>query len=223
MADMTQTQESSKRKSEEEEKTIVRTKKHKSDETNAEESTDEIITEESTNDIITEESKDEIIIENITDEIIIEISKDEIITEESKGETITGESTVEIITEESKDEITTGETKDEITTEESNDEIITENRSNSSQPLFSARHSHSPLPGTSAQAEVKLEIKCKICSTAEGGEWIACDNCSQWLHRTCAGLKHHMKWKKFTKTSAKFYCKLCVKEFILAYKNKQNL
>ncbi|XP_060551398.1 uncharacterized protein LOC132712970 [Ruditapes philippinarum] len=58
------------------------------------------------------------------------------------------------------------------------------------------------------------EEKCKVCDTVNKefkGEilWIQCDGCNGWLHRACAGLQHHMKWKKATRKGAKFYCCDC--------------
>ena len=32
--------------------------------------------------------------------------------------------------------------------------------------------------------------------------WIQCYGCSQWYHRNCAGLKHHLKWKKANRKGA---------------------
>lgn len=82
----------------------------------------------------------------------------------------------------------------------------------------SSQTCHSPLPGTSShspsqdtpQARDELNEKCKSCWTEDRDtEWIQCDYCSGWLHRTCAGLKHHMKWKKFQKKGAVFVCNEC--------------
>ncbi|XP_053402851.1 uncharacterized protein LOC123530709 [Mercenaria mercenaria] len=53
-------------------------------------------------------------------------------------------------------------------------------------------------------------VKCKICDSHDQGiEWIQCDSCDSWLHRNCAGLKHHMKWKKYQRKGASFYCSEC--------------
>ena len=58
------------------------------------------------------------------------------------------------------------------------------------------------------------EERCKVCDTVNKefkGEilWIQCDGCNGWFHRACAGLQHHMKWKKATRKGAKFYCFDC--------------
>ena len=85
-----------------------------------------------------------------------------------------------------------------------------------------------PQPGTSTQHEVDNtilhstfsticdsnsdsdEIKCKVCDTAEKETlWIQCESCNSWLHRNCAGLRHHMKWKKYQKKSSKYFCWEC--------------
>ena len=51
---------------------------------------------------------------------------------------------------------------------------------------------------------------CKICFTQDrDNQWIQCDSCFQWLHRTCAGLKHHLKWKKYQKKGSTFSCSEC--------------
>ncbi|XP_069109558.1 uncharacterized protein [Argopecten irradians] len=56
------------------------------------------------------------------------------------------------------------------------------------------------------------ETMCKICLKGDkpGMEWISCDGCDLWLHRKCAGLTNHLKWKKYTKSKSKFYCKDCL-------------
>jgi len=53
-------------------------------------------------------------------------------------------------------------------------------------------------------------ILCKKCKSDNNrDEWIQCDQCDSWWHRQCAGLGHHMKWKKFSKGNAKWYCEHC--------------
>ena len=82
--------------------------------------------------------------------------------------------------------------------------------------------SHSPLPRTSqasnspsettSQDELNenTDVLCKSCWTEDRDtEWILCDNCSSWLHRVCAGLRHHTKWKKFQRKGAVFFCNEC--------------
>lgn len=44
---------------------------------------------------------------------------------------------------------------------------------------------------------------CKICKLNKNQapnltEWISCDGCKKWLHRSCADL--HFRWKKIRKT-----------------------
>jgi hypothetical protein len=53
---------------------------------------------------------------------------------------------------------------------------------------------------------------CKIChlgETENKPEWIMCEGCDRWLHRNCAGLKHHLKWKKMLKKDSIFHCNDC--------------
>lgn len=60
------------------------------------------------------------------------------------------------------------------------------------------------------QSESESDVKCKVCDTIDKEtEWIQCDSCDSWLHRNCAGLKHHLKWKKYQKKGSKFLCKDC--------------
>ena len=75
----------------------------------------------------------------------------------------------------------------------------------------------SPVPGTSQDEPLEcsdnedVSSKCKKCLTiTKDTDWIQCDSCSAWLHRTCAGLKHHMKWKKFNRKGSIFYCSECL-------------
>ena len=79
----------------------------------------------------------------------------------------------------------------------------------------------SPQPGPSGacadhMSEDDSEVDCVICNKSEKFikgikefDWIQCDSCDGWIHRSCAGLKHHMKWKKATAEGADFFCKQC--------------
>ena len=73
-----------------------------------------------------------------------------------------------------------------------------------------------PVPSTSQETPLDIDdnndnVVCKKCYTIDKEtQWIQCDNCSQWLHRSCAGLKHHLKWKKYQKKNAVFTCYECL-------------
>ena len=74
-----------------------------------------------------------------------------------------------------------------------------------------------PVPGPSTQNDPPAELMdsdndsdvCAKCGSGEGTDWIQCDSCNSWLHRKCAGLSNYMKWKKYSKDSAIWYCKEC--------------
>ena len=74
-----------------------------------------------------------------------------------------------------------------------------------------------PVPGPSTQNDPLAELMdsdndsdvCAKCGSGEGTDWIQCDSCNSWLHRKCAGLSNYMKWKKYSKDSAIWYCKEC--------------
>lgn len=60
------------------------------------------------------------------------------------------------------------------------------------------------------------EVDCIVCMKpkkyvkgVEEIEWIQCDSCDGWIHRSCAGLKHYLKWRKAMAEGAVFYCKQC--------------
>jgi hypothetical protein len=84
--------------------------------------------------------------------------------------------------------------------------------SNASSSTLTAAEGSEPQPGTSTADEgvIESEIKCKVCNTIDKEiQWIQCDKCNAWLHRNCAGLKHHLRWKKYQKKSSKFFCDTC--------------
>jgi hypothetical protein len=59
-------------------------------------------------------------------------------------------------------------------------------------------------------SENDSHVICKVCDTHDKEtQWIQCDSCNAWLHRKCAGLKHHMKWKKHQRKGSHFFCKEC--------------
>ena len=74
-----------------------------------------------------------------------------------------------------------------------------------------------PKPGPSTQNDPPVESfesdsdsdVCLKCGNGEGADWIQCDSCNSWLHRNCAGLSNYIKWKKYLKDSATWYCKEC--------------
>ena len=80
---------------------------------------------------------------------------------------------------------------------------------------------NSPIPSTSTATDTHTinntdrdadddNSLCKICFTQDrDNQWIQCEGCFQWLHRTCAGLKHHLKWKKYQKKGSTFICSEC--------------
>jgi hypothetical protein len=58
------------------------------------------------------------------------------------------------------------------------------------------------------------ETSCQVCNLNQNTapsqtQWINCDGCNGWLHRKCAGLQHHLRWKKFNKKDEHFYCQQC--------------
>jgi len=61
------------------------------------------------------------------------------------------------------------------------------------------------------------DVLCLVCNkntnfTNKGGianQWIQCDKCEGWIHRSCAGLSHHLKWKKAQSEGSVFLCKQC--------------
>ena len=63
-------------------------------------------------------------------------------------------------------------------------------------------------PDETSDSENASDV-CVKCNIGEGSDWIQCDSCNSWLHRKCAGLSNYMKWKKYSKDSAKWYCKEC--------------
>jgi hypothetical protein len=50
---------------------------------------------------------------------------------------------------------------------------------------------------------------CSKCQTEKEEEWIQCDSCNSWFHRSCAGLRHHKKRKKYQQENAKWFCSEC--------------
>ena len=53
---------------------------------------------------------------------------------------------------------------------------------------------------------------CSICrQDHDNDDWIMCEKCNKWLHRTCAGLKNSRWWKKWSTEAAKWICKSCKK------------
>jgi hypothetical protein len=67
---------------------------------------------------------------------------------------------------------------------------------------------NSPVIGTSDPDEDNAT--CKVCYSSSGQtDWIQCDSCHGWFHRKCAGLQHHLRWKKFQRKGVDFHCKQC--------------
>jgi hypothetical protein len=92
--------------------------------------------------------------------------------------------------------------------EQESTSIVSENPNLSTSQEILAQHS--PEPSTSQVSDDTDDTLCKSCWTEDRDvEWIQCDSCSGWYHRSCAGLKNHMKWKKFQKLGAKYYCNNC--------------
>lgn len=64
-----------------------------------------------------------------------------------------------------------------------------------------------------SEAESVLCLTCnkdkKYVKGALEDDWIQCDSCEGWTHRSCAGLKHHMKWKKAQAKGSTYLCKQC--------------
>lgn len=83
-----------------------------------------------------------------------------------------------------------------------------------SDTVQSAHQTDSPTASTSqvqGESDEDSDVECKKCGTTDKEtEWIQCDNCSAWFHRSCAGLRHHMKWKKFQKKGSVFNCNECL-------------
>ena len=79
-----------------------------------------------------------------------------------------------------------------------------------------------PVPSTSGsnvekkskkgeeEEESEDDVLCQSCRTIDkDSQWVQCDSCNNWFHRSCAGLKHHLKWKKVNKKGAKYFCVQC--------------
>ena len=60
-------------------------------------------------------------------------------------------------------------------------------------------HLH-PVASTSTTQSADSVDNCVVCLRNEGhSDWIQCTRCEKWLHRNCAGLTHHTKWKAASK------------------------
>ena len=130
----------------------------------------------------------------------------------------------------------TSKSKTVISTEEEDTQALSE--SNLGNPELCERTPDSPQPGTSGISQGKeqtggqiqesiqqaidpeegsdAEVDCIVCmkpkkylKCVEEIEWIQCDSCDGWIHRSCAGLKNYMKWRKATAEGSVFYCKQC--------------
>ena len=60
------------------------------------------------------------------------------------------------------------------------------------------------------EEESEDDVLCQSCRTIDkDSQWVQCDSCNNRFHRSCAGLKHHLKWKKVNKKGAKYFCVQC--------------
>lgn len=74
--------------------------------------------------------------------------------------------------------------------------------------------SHAPQPGSSHDQQLHADEDdtsdlCQKCFREKEAEWIQCDACNSWFHRTCAGLKTARLWKKYMKENVSWFCYAC--------------
>ena len=43
----------------------------------------------------------------------------------------------------------------------------------------------------------------------DGEQWIQCDKCERWYHRSCAEIMEDEEWEQLQKEESTFHCHLC--------------